>query len=171
MSLLQGLQTRSKRKNREKEVSLAFKQLNQRFVMFKNNNRIEGSRKPCGHYCGSHGNICCRCQTPAHGHHFLPYDFMCKICKGVLWKHPDGCYVQKCPECGRPVLTIDRGTPVCAPLARCGSCQRKYDYECVTCGFKINSTKRKDYIKHLREHGKKMVIIPTNTRQIKRSEI
>ena len=87
---------------------------------------IEGEKKKCGHYCGNKEEICCRCHTPANKLHFLPFSFVCKICKGVMRKFVDGSYFQKCPACGRVVPTIDDrdDLPMCAPLANCG-CERR----------------------------------------------
>jgi hypothetical protein len=53
----------------------------------------------------------------------MSWSLVCRVCKGVLFKHPDGFYVQQCPRCGSAVLTLDRdGTPVSAPLAGCPNC-------------------------------------------------
>jgi len=89
---------------------------------------IQGQKKACGHYCANPGKLCCRCTNPAHGEYWLPWNLVCPICRGTLFKHPDGCYTQACPICGTVNLTIDEGkgqwhgTPMLAPLAGCPSC-------------------------------------------------
>jgi ribosomal protein S27AE len=35
-------------------------------------------------------------------------------------KYVDGFYFQRCPNCGRVVLTVHHGNPVLAPLQNCG---------------------------------------------------
>lgn len=80
------------------------------------------SLKKCGHFCSnSSPKLCCRCHTPNNGERWLAWWEVCKICKWVLLKHPNGLHTQKCPDCGKIILTLDRyERPVGAPLANCG---------------------------------------------------
>lgn len=85
--------------------------------------RVPGYRCDCGHFCARPGKLCCRCHNPANKEYWMPYSLICPICKGTMRKHPDGCYFQRCLDCGKVCLTIHKGIPVCAPMARCGDCE------------------------------------------------
>ena len=84
----------------------------------------KGEIKSCGHYCENHRGICCRCTNPSNDMMYMKWKKHCKICRGVLIKHPDGVRTQRCVRCKKVSVTHYQGYPLLTPSFVC-DCEPK----------------------------------------------